>query len=59
MWDIGLGYCTLCGLYAYVLLDITSHYFASVALSVSVGVCVHVPESSQDGAGLRDLSGWD
>ncbi|KAL4568118.1 hypothetical protein LXL04_023719 [Taraxacum kok-saghyz] len=28
-----LGYCTLCGLYVYVLLVITSHYFASVALS--------------------------
>ena len=36
-----LGYCTMCGLYAYVLLGITSHYFASVALSVSVGVCLH------------------
>ena len=41
MSDVGLGCGTLCGLHVYVLLvRITSHYFASVVLSVSVGVCV-------------------
>ncbi|KAL4582748.1 hypothetical protein LXL04_007307 [Taraxacum kok-saghyz] len=40
------GWLPLAGLDAYVLFGITSHYFASVALSVSVGVCLHVPESS-------------
>ena len=44
-----------------MLLDITSHYFASVALSVSVGVCVCVCMylSLVGHAGLRDLSGHD
>ena len=49
----------MCGLYAYVLLDITSHYFASVALSVSVGVGVCMYLSLVGHAGLRDLSGHD
>ena len=53
-----LGYCTMCGLYVYVSLVITSHYFASVALSVSVGVCLH-GLSLVGHAGLRDLSGHD
>ncbi|KAL4562353.1 hypothetical protein LXL04_034555 [Taraxacum kok-saghyz] len=35
---IALGYCTLCGLYAYVLLVITSHYLAFVALSSDMRV---------------------
>ena len=46
------------GLYVYVLLVITSHYVASVALSVSVGVCLH-GLSLVGHAGLRDLSGHD
>ena len=49
----------MCGLYDYVLsVRITSHYFASVALSVSVGVCLH-GLSLVGHAGLRDLSGHD
>ena len=44
-----------------MLLDITSHYFASVALSVSVsvgvGVCMYMCLVGH--AGLRDLSGHD
>ncbi|KAL4560682.1 hypothetical protein LXL04_032835 [Taraxacum kok-saghyz] len=44
--DVGLGCCTLCGLYVYVLsIRVTSHYFASVALSVRGWVDAW-PESS-------------
>ena len=38
------------------MFDLLVTLFASVALSVSVGVCLHVPESSQDGASLHDFS---
>ena len=42
MCVVDLGCSTLCGLHVYVLsVRVTSHYFASVALSVSVGVCLH------------------
>ena len=42
-----------------MLLDIISHYFASVALSVSVGVGVCMYLSLVGHAGLLDLSGHD
>ena len=58
MCDIGLGCCTLCGLHVYALpVRVTSHYFASVALSVRGWVGAW--HGLVDGAGLRDLSGWD
>ncbi|KAL4588085.1 hypothetical protein LXL04_000964 [Taraxacum kok-saghyz] len=56
--DRGLGYCTLCGLHVYVLsVRVTSHYFASVALSVLDGTGTRPGESGR--AGLYDLGGLD
>ena len=68
MCDVGLGCCTLCGLYVYVLsVRVTSHYFASVALSVRGwvgawpglvdGTGTRPGESGR--AGLCDLGGLD
>ena len=55
MWDVGFRVLYLVWIVCYVLLVITSHYFASVALSV--GVCMYLGLVGH--AGLRDLSGHD
>ena len=68
MCVVGLGCCTLCGLHVYVLsVRVTSHYFASVALSVRGwvgawpglvdGTGTRPGESGR--AGLCDLGGLD
>ena len=68
MCDVGLGCCTLCGLYVYVLsVRVTSHYFASVALSVRgwVGAWPGLVDGTRTRpgesgrAGLCDLGGLD